>query len=180
MVGPNTVFCRYVGDVLPGLGETGVRLSTPAELVAAPAGAEMVADPAEVAAAKAELAMAERLSEVVLSHRRPLDKVARVGYPIHRLAVTPGDSARMVASAAPNRHTGPVGPSSKAFAPLPVAPVRAAQGRDPGGTGSPAPARPGSGDRPAAAPARRSSPGGPDVARPTPEAVVHEACGPPV
>ena len=36
----------------------------------------MVADPAEVAAAKAGLAMAERLSEVVLSHQRPLDKVA--------------------------------------------------------------------------------------------------------
>ena len=100
VVGPNPVFCRYVGDVLPGLGETGVRLSTPAELVAAAAGAEMVADPAEVAAAKAGLAMAERLSEVVLSHQRPLDKVARVGYSIHRLAVTPGDSARMVASAA--------------------------------------------------------------------------------
>ena len=100
VVGPNPVFCRYVGDVLPGLGETGVRLSTPAELVAAPAGAEMVADRAEVAAAKADLAMAERLSEVVLSHQRPLAKVARVGYSIHRLAVTPGDSARMVALAA--------------------------------------------------------------------------------
>ena len=54
VVGPNPVFCRYVGDVLPGLGETGVRLSTPAELVAAPAGAEMAADAAEVAAAKAD------------------------------------------------------------------------------------------------------------------------------
>jgi hypothetical protein len=99
VVGPNPVFCRYVGDVLPGLGETGVRLSTPAELVAAPPGAEMVADPEEVAAAKADLAMAERLSHVVLSRQRPLDGVARVGYSIHRLAVTPADSARMVASA---------------------------------------------------------------------------------
>ncbi len=99
VVGPNPVFCRYVGDVLPGLGETGVRLSTPAQLVAAPAGAETVVDPPEVAAIKADLSMAERLSQVVLSHQRPLEEVARIGYSIHRLAVTPADSARMVASA---------------------------------------------------------------------------------
>ncbi len=99
VVGPNPVFCRYVGDVLPGLGETGVRLSTPAELVPAPEGAEIVADPVEVAAAKADPAMAERLLQVVRSHQRPLDHVAHVGYSIHRLAVTPADSARLVASA---------------------------------------------------------------------------------
>jgi hypothetical protein len=100
VVGPNPVFCRYVGDVLPGLGETGVRLSTPAELVSAPAGAETVYDSPEVAAAKADLEMADRLSQVVRSHQRPLDEVAHVGYAIHRLALTPGDSARLVASAA--------------------------------------------------------------------------------
>ena len=99
VVGPNPVFCRYVGDVLPGLGETGVRLSTPVELVAAPEGAEMVTDTLEVAAAKADVAMAERLAQVVRSHQRPLDEVAHVGYSIHRLAVTPADSARLVASA---------------------------------------------------------------------------------
>lgn len=99
VVGPNPVFCRYVGDVLPGLGETGVRLSTPADLVSAPAGAEMAADPVEVAAAKADLAMANNLLQVVRSHQRPLDQVAHVGYSIHRLAVTPADSARLVASA---------------------------------------------------------------------------------
>ena len=99
VVGPNPVFCRYVGDVLPGLGETGVRLSTPAELVSAPAGAEMVYDPAEVASVKADLGMADRLGQVVRSHQRPLDEVAHVGYAIHRLALTPGDSARLVTSA---------------------------------------------------------------------------------
>jgi hypothetical protein len=55
-----------------------------------------VADRAEVAAAKAAPSMAERISQVVLSHHRPLDMVARVGYSIHRLSVTPADSARMV------------------------------------------------------------------------------------
>jgi len=32
VVGPNTTFLRYIGQVLPSLGETGVLLSTPAEL----------------------------------------------------------------------------------------------------------------------------------------------------
>ena len=99
VVGPNPVFCRYVGDVLPGLGETGVRLSTPGELVWAPVGAETVSDPPEVAAVKADLGMANRLLQVVRSHQRPLEEVAHVGYAIHRLALTPADSARLVASA---------------------------------------------------------------------------------
>jgi len=59
----------------------------------------MVADPVEVAAAKADLAMAERLSQAVRSHQRPLDEVAHVGYSIHRLALTPADTARLVTSA---------------------------------------------------------------------------------
>ena len=52
-----------------------------------------------MAADKADLAMAERLAHVVLAHQRPLDEVAHIGYSIHRLAVTPADSARLVASA---------------------------------------------------------------------------------
>src|SRR6185312_903668 len=32
VVGPNSTFLRYIGQVLPSLGETGVLLSTPAQL----------------------------------------------------------------------------------------------------------------------------------------------------
>ncbi|MBO0713280.1 MAG: AAA family ATPase [Acidimicrobiales bacterium] len=99
VVGPNPVFCRYVGDVLPGLGETGVRLSTPADLVSTPAGARLAADPLDVSAVKADLAMAKHVWQAVRSHQRPLEEVAHVPYSIHRLAVTPADSARLVASA---------------------------------------------------------------------------------
>ena len=110
VVGPNPVFCRYVGDVLPGLGETSVRLSTPAGLVAAPAGAEVVTDAAAVAAVKADRTMADRMSQIVRSHPRPLEEVAYVGYAIHRLALTPADSARLLASARaePTYRTGRV------------------------------------------------------------------------
>ncbi|HET6795151.1 MAG TPA: UvrD-helicase domain-containing protein [Acidimicrobiales bacterium] len=101
VVGPNPIFCRYVEDVLPGLGETGVRLSTPAELSdLAPTDRPPSSDRPEEAAVKADIAMVDRLAAVVAGHRRPLESVARVGLAIHRLPVTPGDSARMVARAA--------------------------------------------------------------------------------
>jgi hypothetical protein len=77
-------------------------------------GVKTTADPVEVAAAKADLAMADRLSRVVRSHQRPLDETARVGYSIHRLAVTPADSARMLASAGSEATYRAVGPSSRA------------------------------------------------------------------
>ena len=98
VVGPNPVFCRYVGDVLPGLGETGVRLATPGDLVSVRT--VTATDPPKVAAIKAELAMAEHLAQVLGSHRRPLDEVAHVAHSVHRLPITTGDSARLVASAA--------------------------------------------------------------------------------
>jgi hypothetical protein len=103
VVGPNPVFCRYVGDVLPGLGETGVRLSTPGDLVSVPT--SRAVDTAEVAAVKADLAMVDHLAQVVHSSRRRLDETAYVGYSIHQLRVTPGDSARLVASAAASAAT---------------------------------------------------------------------------
>jgi hypothetical protein len=97
VVGPNPVFCRYVGDVLPGLGETGVRLATPGDLVLVRSAT--VADRPEVAAVKADLAMAERLAQVLRSRRQPLDEVAHVPYAIHLLPITPRDSARLIAAA---------------------------------------------------------------------------------
>jgi hypothetical protein len=60
----------------------------------------MVSDPAEVAAVKADLGMADRLLQVVRSHQCPLEEAAHVGYAIHRLALTPADSARLVSAAA--------------------------------------------------------------------------------
>lgn len=98
VVGPNPVFCRYVGDVLPGLGETGVRLATPGDLVPVPT--VRAADPPEIAAVKADASMAEHLARVLLAHRQPLEEVAHIAYAVHRLGVTPADSARLIASAA--------------------------------------------------------------------------------
>ena len=97
VVGPNPTFCRYVEQVLPGLGETGVRLATPAELVTGRSAT--VADAPEVAALKASEDMAERLASVIASQQRPLDQTVYIGAGMHRLAVTPPTSARLIDTA---------------------------------------------------------------------------------
>lgn len=97
VVGPNPIFCRYVEQVLPGLGETGVRLVSPGDLVSARR-AEMP-DHAEVAAIKAAIDMADRLAETLRSHQRPLEATVHVGAGIHRLEVTPSASKKMIDAA---------------------------------------------------------------------------------
>ena len=57
VVGPNPVFLRYIGHVLPSLGETGVDLSTISRLV--PDAAVRAVDSAEVAAVKGDPRMAQ-------------------------------------------------------------------------------------------------------------------------
>ncbi len=102
VVGPNPVFCRYVEQVLPGLGETGVRLASPGDLVSARR-AEILDQP-DVAAIKASNDMADRLAQTMRSHQRPLEATAHIGAGIHRLAVTPSDSNKMIDTA---RRAGP-------------------------------------------------------------------------
>jgi len=97
VVGPNPVFCRYVEDVLPGLGETGVRVTTTAAL--APGWTVRSTDRPGPAALKADLGMVDALSAAIASHQRVLDSDAHVGFGIHRLAVTVADSRAMVDAA---------------------------------------------------------------------------------
>ncbi len=94
VVGPNPIFCRYVEQVLPGLGETGVRLASPGDLVSA--GRAEVTDKPDSAAIKASADMAHRLAGTLRSNQRPLEETVHVGVGIHRLAVTPSDSRKMI------------------------------------------------------------------------------------
>jgi DNA helicase IV len=98
VVGPNPVFCRYVENVLPGLGETGVRLATPGQLV--PGVTVTAVDPPEVAAVKGDAAMADHLAAVIAQHRRPLDESAFVGFGAWRLEVTPEETRVLIDDAA--------------------------------------------------------------------------------
>jgi DNA helicase IV len=74
VVGPNASFLRYIGDVLPALGEMSVGQTTIEELVATTLrrahakAAIRGSDPAAVAALKGDARMAEVLSRAVWSH----------------------------------------------------------------------------------------------------------------
>ncbi|MFF1925942.1 HelD family protein [Streptomyces sp. NPDC058221] len=63
IVGPNPAFLRYIGEVLPGLGETGVLLATQAELF--PGVRANGTDTSRAAAVKGGEAMAEALALAV-------------------------------------------------------------------------------------------------------------------
>jgi hypothetical protein len=94
VVGPNKIFARYVENVLPGLGETGVRLATPAELVD---GFELTAtDPPDVARAKGAASMVDSLRTMLWSRCLPIDDTFHVGLDRWRLDVTPEDTQRII------------------------------------------------------------------------------------
>lgn len=87
VVGPNAVFLRYVEDVLPGLGETGVKLATPGELV--PGVTTTRSDPPAVAAVKGGLSMLDTLGTVIAGHQRPITEARFIPFGIHRLELAP-------------------------------------------------------------------------------------------
>ena len=68
VLGPNSVFLRYIEQVLPSLGETGVVLATLGTLV--PGVSVTAEEPAEVAAIKSDAAMADRIASAVASYQR--------------------------------------------------------------------------------------------------------------
>jgi DNA helicase IV len=70
VVGPNPLFLRYIEQVLPSLGETGVSLSTVAGLV--PEVKVRGTDPAEVARLKGDVRMVKVLTRAVRTRQRPL------------------------------------------------------------------------------------------------------------
>ncbi|MGW4115824.1 HelD family protein [Actinosynnema sp. NPDC004786] len=63
VVGPNATFLRYIGQVLPSLGETGVLLSTVGELF--PGLTAVGREPAEVAALKGRIEMADVVARAI-------------------------------------------------------------------------------------------------------------------
>jgi DNA helicase IV len=93
VVGPNPVFLRYIAQVLPSLGETGVVLASADGLVpdVAPAGP----DRADVARVKADARMADVLARAVEAHQRRPDAPILVPFEDRKLQL----DARAVATA---------------------------------------------------------------------------------
>ncbi len=81
VVGPNATFLRYIGQVLPSLGETSVLLATIGELF--PGVTATAAEPAATAEIKGRLAMATVISSAVRDRERvpeaPIDIAADAG-----------------------------------------------------------------------------------------------------
>jgi DNA helicase IV len=98
VVGPNRAFLDYIAQVLPALGEGGIRQATVDELVGTPA---LRDEPAEVATLKGDARMAAVLHNAVYSHvARPVSDVLamvatkRYRIPDHRLRRYVDDARR--------------------------------------------------------------------------------------
>ena len=97
VVGPNTVFLRYIGQVLPSLGESGVTLTTVEGLVAA-ARVQGV-DSALAARAKGDARMARVIARAVRDRERPLRRDLRIGWGPVELWLTVEATEQIVATA---------------------------------------------------------------------------------
>ncbi len=97
VVGPNPLFLRYIEQVLPSLGETGVTLSTVSGLV--PEVRTRVTEPSDVARLKGEARMAQVISRAVRTRERPLRDDVSVPFGATTLSLRAVDSAEIVSIA---------------------------------------------------------------------------------
>ena len=103
VVGPNPLFLRYIDQVLPSLGETGVALTTVEGLVADVRAKGQ--DSREAARVKGDVRMSRVVAKAVRDRQRPLRKGIEVGYGGVALRITPQLSEEVVAAA--RRRAGP-------------------------------------------------------------------------
>ena len=96
VVGPNQVFLRYIEQVLPSLGESGVALSTVAGLVADVR--PRAVEPAEVSRLKGDGRMATLLRRAVGDRQRPLRSDLAVGFGTMTLRVPAAATGPIVAA----------------------------------------------------------------------------------
>jgi len=94
VVGPNPLFLRYIEQVLPSLGETGVALSTVSGLV--PEVRVQATEPPEVARLKGEARMAEVVARAVAGRERRLRRPVEIPFGAVVLRLEVEDSARIV------------------------------------------------------------------------------------
>ncbi len=106
VVGPNPLFLRYIEQVLPSLGETGVTLSTVSGLVTEVRTVEN--GPVDVARLKGDQRMAKVIARAVRTRQRPLADDVAIPYGALLLRLTVADTKRIIDSARrrPGTHNG--------------------------------------------------------------------------
>ena len=87
VVGPNATFLRYIGQVLPSLGESGVLLATVADLL--PGTTATLREDAATRELKGRLAMVEVIAAAVRGRQRVPDDVLEIEVDHHRLRLDP-------------------------------------------------------------------------------------------
>jgi DNA helicase IV len=92
VVGPNATFLRYIGQVLPSLGETSVLLSTIADLY--PGLSAVGREPPETGEIKGRLAMADVVAAAVRDRQRVPEKPVEVEVDGQTLRLTPAVCAK--------------------------------------------------------------------------------------
>ena len=104
VVGPNPLFLRYIEQVLPSLGETGVSLSTAAGLV--PEVRVRGTDVAAVAKLKGDVRMVKVLARAVRTRQRPLRRDAEIpfGAGVLRLRASTTEDIVAMARRRPGTH----------------------------------------------------------------------------
>jgi DNA helicase IV len=95
VVGPNRVFLSYIEQVLPSLGEAGVKIAVLADLV--PHVRVQGYDDEHVARVKGDLRMVDVVRAAVRDRERRLREPLRIPYGVQRLTLTPEDSAAIIA-----------------------------------------------------------------------------------
>ena len=96
VVGPNPLFLRYIEQVLPSLGESGVVLTTVEGLV--PEVRVRATDTPLAAWVKADPRMVKVVADAVAGRQRPLRRDVQVGFEGFVLRITAEASARIVAA----------------------------------------------------------------------------------
>lgn len=97
-VGPHEPYLSYVADVLPSLGEEGVRTTTLRRMV--PEGASLVPEPdKEVARLKADARMVAAIEPAVALYEKPPSKPTLVETPYGDAVISTGDWAEAIAAA---------------------------------------------------------------------------------
>ncbi len=102
IVGPTPEFLRYIAQVLPSLGETGVVSSIASQLF--PGILRGHVDPVETASLKGSVAMADLLANAVAMRRRLPTKPLKVWFGTKRAEVSVGELAEAFRLAERHRH----------------------------------------------------------------------------
>jgi DNA helicase IV len=103
LVGPSSIFLRYIDEVLPSLGEEDVQLTTVAGIK--PQLRARATEPGTVAAVKGDARMAKVVARALRDRERPLRKALVVLVDGHVLRLRRDDSARIVERARRRRGT---------------------------------------------------------------------------